>query len=604
MNKAEKERVREFLPDYLRMKGLPTEKLFRCINPEHEDKHPSMSFDSARCKVHCFACGVTYDIYDCISILEGLVEMKDVFAFAAENFLGKKPILSNKKSQQQTFFDLSRLSMSDEGYKYLSLRGISKETADKFKIVYCNDYYLKFRPNDPHWKAVIIPTGEKTFTVRNINSSSDKDRIRKVGGSPIFNLDVLYEDKRSPVFVTEGELDAISFYEANADAVALGSVTNTRLFLNIIRSNVPKRKIILCLDNDEKGKEYQSILSSELSSMGISFEEINVAGNHKDINDALAASISSFTETVNNILSSEEYKENQSKELYKHRSVLDLLSTLKSETFVSTSFKQLDTVLGGGLYNGLYILGGSSSVGKTSFALQLADQIACAGTDILFFTLEMSSHSMVAKSLSRISCFKDVKTAMSAREITSVAFTPTKAQETTYNSAVKHYSSYANHIYMTEGNSTAVSYIISSIKEHIQLTGKNPVVFIDYLQLLESDSRSLSDKQNINACVRDLKRATREFKIPMIAISSFNRSGYKEEAAFESFKESGNIEYSADVLLALQLKGISKKNFNINDEKKKPVREIELVVLKNRYGVAGEKISYSYMPKFDIFKEL
>lgn len=59
---------------------------------------------------------------------------------------------------------------------------------------------------------------------------------------------------------------------------------------------------------------------------------------------------------------------------------------------ISTGFTELDCVLEGGLYEGLYIVGAVSSLGKTTFVLQIADQIAQHEQDVLIFSLEMSQY--------------------------------------------------------------------------------------------------------------------------------------------------------------------------------------------------------------------
>ncbi len=600
MNKTDKARVKEFLPEYLEMKGLPIKKTFRCINPEHEDRHPSMSYDSKRNKVHCFACGVTYDLFDCISILEGLVDMKDVFNFANNVFLNKEKRSPGKEKKN---FSISNLTMTKEGYDYLNSRGISNEVCDRFNLVYCPDFFYGFRPFDAHWKAVIIPTGDSTFTVRNIDATEKSQRIRKVGGSPLYNSSVLYnKSKDTPVFITEGEIDALSFYEANAEAMALGSTANTKAFLELVQQKKPLRTLILCLDNDEMGKKSQKIIADELLKSDISFVEINVAGDFKDINEALVNDRNSFIAKVSDIVSSEEYATVSARSAYFKKSALSLLQDLKTSTSVSTGFSSLDKILNGGFYNELHILGGVSGVGKTSFALQIADQIAEQGKDVLFYSMEMSSRILVAKSISRLMYRQNKKTAMTARELTSISYVPTSDRSKSYSAAVKRYEKFGSHMFIVESLSTAVSDVISSVREHIRLTDNIPVVFIDYLQLLDADKKT--DKQNVDICVRNLRRACRELSLPIFALSSFGRSGYKEEAAFESFKESGGIEYSSDVLLALQFKGVSSPRFDINSAKNKPVRELELSVLKNRMGVSGEKIQLAYTPKYDTFIEL
>ena len=65
MNPEEaKEYAKTNLEAYLNSKGINTSTNFSCLNPAHEDKHPSMSFDQRRNRCHCFSCGVDYDIFD------------------------------------------------------------------------------------------------------------------------------------------------------------------------------------------------------------------------------------------------------------------------------------------------------------------------------------------------------------------------------------------------------------------------------------------------------------------------------------------------------------------------------------------------------------
>lgn len=57
------------LQDYLEdVHGINTNKLFNCLNPEHEDRHPSMAFDKQHNRCVCFACGARYDIFDLVGI--------------------------------------------------------------------------------------------------------------------------------------------------------------------------------------------------------------------------------------------------------------------------------------------------------------------------------------------------------------------------------------------------------------------------------------------------------------------------------------------------------------------------------------------------------
>ena len=108
---------------------------------------------------------------------------------------------------------------------------------------------------------------------------------------------------------------------------------------------------------------------------------------------------------------------------------------------------------------------------------------------------------------------------------------------------------------------------------------------------------------NTDANVKGLKRASRDYNIPIIAISSINRENYQNEMKMSSFKESGGIEYGADVLLGLQLKGAGTSDFDVEAAKGKDPREIELKIIKNRNGIANKKIQYMYFPKFNYINE-
>jgi replicative DNA helicase len=282
-------------------------------------------------------------------------------------------------------------------------------------------------------------------------------------------------------------------------------------------------------------------------------------------------------------------------------------------SFIPTGFKQLDRVLEGGLYEGLYIIGAISSLGKTTLVLQIADQIAQQGNDVLVFSLEMARSELMAKSISRLTKLEalaiDGKTsnAKTTRGITTGSRYANYSQQehAIINNAIKAYSEYAGNIYISEGiGDIGAAQIRETVAKHISFTGRTPVIIIDYLQILAPYSERATDKQNTDKAVMELKRISRDFKAPVLGISSFNRANYKEAVTMEAFKESGAIEYSSDVLIGLQLKGAGTKDFDANKAKDKNPREVELVVLKNRNGATGKKIEYGYYPLFNDFKEI
>lgn len=175
------------------------------------------------------------------------------------------------------------------------------------------------------------------------------------------------------------------------------------------------------------------------------------------------------------------------------------------------------------------------------------------------------------------------------------------------NEAISAYGQYAKHIYICEGiGDVGVKQVRETVKKHISFsfTGNVPVVIIDYIQILAPYNERATDKQNMDKSVMELKRISRDYKTPAIGISSFNRASYKEAVTMEAFKESGAIEYSSDVLMGLQFEGTGGAKFDADEAKKQHPRKVELVILKNRNGLTGEKLNFEYYSKFSLFDEI
>ena len=288
------------------------------------------------------------------------------------------------------------------------------------------------------------------------------------------------------------------------------------------------------------------------------------------------------------------------------------LDAFRQGADVRTGFNALDQKIGGGLYAGLYVLGAVPTLGKTTYALQLADQIAEQHKHVLFFSMEQSRLELVTKSISRTGRKMNpgnqtnLKTSLQIRK----GYTSNET-ETALEYYKKNIAPYMNII---EGNfMTTADTIRDTVDKYIKRNNARPVVIIDYLQILQpikgsraTDPRTLTD-QNITA----LKRLSRDCEVPVIAISSFNRMNYKQTVDYESFKETSGIEYTADVLLGMEydiISALDGKNPNsdrdrVNQAKAAPERKIKLKCLKNRYGMANFEINMKYYPRFDYFTE-
>ena len=291
---------------------------------------------------------------------------------------------------------------------------------------------------------------------------------------------------------------------------------------------------------------------------------------------------------------------------------------------IPTGFSNLDKAFDGGLYPGLYSIGAISSLGKTTFCLQMADNIARSSHNVLIFSLEMSRYELMAKTISRESFILDSEMyhtythAKTTRGVLKGDYTD--IERGIILEAIERYSKWGEHVSITEGiGDIGVNEITSKIKDYMSKhDGKPPVVLIDYLQILHPMDKYATDKQNTDKAVLELKRLSRDLEIPIIGISSFNRENYLLPVSMSSFKESGAIEYSSDVLIGLQYSGWDyvsnekesdrKQRLNattqiVNSEIRqgKPIT-IQLKILKNRNG-GRLSLEFEYFPLFNYFRE-
>lgn len=648
----DREQAREYikgqLDDYLQSKGINTRKPFCCLNPEHNDRHPSMSYDRKRGKAHCFSCGADYDTFDIIGIDFGLTDPAKIFSKAHELFnitidgngvsgpLSAQPVVAPPVQATQQAHDTQEAQYMAEYLikahqavgqtDYFNKRGIGPDLIERFNLGY--DPHFKTKEGDEYktWHAVIIPTGPGSFNARNTKPDAAKEnRLRKRGASVIYNIPALYSGK--PVFVVEGEMDALSVMDAGAEAIALGSTANTEQLLKRIRLQAPTHTLILSLDNDQDGQQAAEKLKTGLSSLGVSFIEENISAQFKDPNEHLTVNRSSFIQAVQEaqavVITQEEADLAAEREEYLRNSAANHINAFVggiaesvNTPAIPTGFAGMDIILDGGLYEGLYVMGAISSLGKTTFFMQLADQIAQQDQDVLVFSLEMARAEIMAKSISRLTLLNTVQSggdphnAKTARNITTGKkyATYTQIERDLIKDSIRDYGKYADRIFISEGiGDIGADSIRKTVQKHVFFTGRRPVIIVDYLQLLAPHDPRSTDKQNTDKSVLELKRISRDFKIPVLAISSFNRMNYNHAVTMESFKESGAIEYSSDVLIGLQAKGAGKKvngkEFDINAAKRKNPREVELVILKNRNGRTGDTLAYEYYPLFNYFKE-
>lgn len=426
-----------------------------------------------------------------------------------------------------------------------------------------------------------------------------------------FNMDLLNEkesDADDPIFLTEGAIDALSLEVLGFKAIGLDSVKNLEAFIQKVTTHplARNKEFLTAFDNDEEG-----LKATEKSSYG----SITIPNEFKDVNEWLLDSIKKAKGAHTRDLAIEKdihkqleiRKQPDSVMAYLENGFAKDIEELSSYRKIKSGFDNIDKEITG-IYPGLYVIGGISSVGKTTFVHQLADQIAEQGEHIIYFSLEQSRLEMVSKSLARETAKNDLNSAITSFSIRQ-GFKSIQLEK-----AIITYVDNAERVNIVEGNfGTTVGTMKAYINRYMQRNKVKPTVIVDYLQIIPADDPRMTEKQRTDYNVTELKRMSRDFNIPVMVISSLNRSNYLSPIDFESFKESGSIEYSADVIWGLQLEAIRDDLFNkegklkekrelISQAKSQPIRQIELSCLKNRNGTPVFSCSFSYYAKYDYYE--
>lgn len=574
---------------------------------------------------------------------------------------------------------------------YFTRRGIPASLVERFKLGFDPSFPLSAPLNaeqkakgltppyawNTHdygdtWQAVVIPLGDGSrFVARNtatpagVTEKADKmNRYRYAKEPlPLFNPGALMGDK--PVFIVEGQFDALSIMAAGGEALALGGSSKAEL-INLLKRNRPKFPVIIATDADKPGQDAAAALAKELEAPngpGVKYIVANgLYGAYKDANEALLNDPAGFADRVRvwgkSVAEETDpfelesyYEEQQGYEAAHYAEQNDLTPRIR------TGFIWLDQKLDGGLKANLYMIGAVSSLGKTTFAGQICDYVAeHEGRDVLIFSLEMGREDLIAKSISRLVAVERLSAFTSrhyqtgrepereelaamlngtrgdievpkekrsgfvtANEVSEgCKFTRlTDSEKAAVKRAEKRYFHFSkNRIFIFTGKHT-IDDIKAKITRHIRLAKLKaeiekrpalpPVVLVDYLQIIAAadNAKYTSDKNKIDSDISALANLTRDKHVPILCITSFNRGSYRDGARLDSMNGSSGIEYSADGVVTLQFSAIHYDGYDENDEKGKNPREVELVILKNRAGagVGGKPLYFNYFPACNLYWE-
>lgn len=259
---------------------------------------------------------------------------------------------------------------------------------------------------------------------------------------------------------------------------------------------------------------------------------------------------------------------------------IDRLSQLQEEiTGLPTGYHALDKMTAGLQPEELIILAARPAVGKTAFALNIAQNVGTK-TDkaVAIFSLEMGAESLV----NRMLCAEGTIDASHLR-------TGQLTEEEWGNLVMAMGSLSQADIYIDDTPGIKISEIRAKCRKLAQEKGNLGLVLIDYLQLIEGTGRE-NRQQEVSEISRQLKKLAKELKVPVIALSQLSRGVEQRQdkrPVLSDIRESGSIEQDADIVAFLYRDDYYQRDSDEDAEEHEDNNIIEVIIEKNRSGSRG-----------------
>ena len=255
-------------------------------------------------------------------------------------------------------------------------------------------------------------------------------------------------------------------------------------------------------------------------------------------------------------------------------------------TGLSTGYPELDKITTGLHSDELIIVAARPAVGKTAFALNVAQNVGTK-TDktVAIFSLEMSAESLV----NRMLCAEGSINANHLR-------TGNLSEDEWQSLVVAMGSLSRANIFMDDTAGIKMSEIRAKSRRLAKEQGNLGLIVVDYLQLIEG-SNAENRQQEVSGISRQLKKLAKELHVPVIALSQLSRSVEQRQdkrPVLSDIRESGSLEQDADIVAFLYRQDYydhddddSGNNDQQGEDDTNDVGEVEVIIDKNRSGPRG-----------------
>ncbi len=314
-----KEELKELLPEYMdlleeqgKTENRGNDYWICPFCGSGDNVHHTAAFHINGTRYKCFSCDAGGDIFDLVAHMENLPSdwkkhYNCTLKIMRSYMNGNKPKQSIEKyipkfTVLADYTDyLHKCHENVEQTDYFCNRGLSRELIDRFNLGYDIEKKVATIPYNPDCKG---------YVHRNLWESDNK--YCKFGNE-IFNIEALYSEgidkfffgNDEYTFVTEGQIDAMSFEEIGLSAIGLGGVNEVSKLINWLKNCPCDRILVLALDNDKAGRRATGKFIEELAEAELDQRYIvisNLYGKYKDANEYLIANKEGFIERMKAIV--------------------------------------------------------------------------------------------------------------------------------------------------------------------------------------------------------------------------------------------------------------------------------------------------------------
>lgn len=260
---------------------------------------------------------------------------------------------------------------------------------------------------------------------------------------------------------------------------------------------------------------------------------------------------------------------------------------------IASGFGMLDKYLTGLNKSDLILIGARPAMGKTSFALNLAQNISMnARKKCVVFSLEMTKAQLAERLLSSQAGVESSK--LKTGELTNDEWVRLGNAAGQFNDV---------ELYLDDTSSITVP----EIKSRIRRLKNVDCVIIDYLGLISSASKKENRVQEVSEITRNLKMMAKDLNIPVICCAQLSRGteghGKNHKPQLADLRESGSIEQDADIVLFLYREDYYKNDVSEDKQDEIDANKTELIVAKNRHGATGT-VELTFDKEFTRFRSV